>query len=105
MFVRGRLARLRKMHDNNGDPARPHAVANRGNQAALQVVALQDHIPGAGFDLEGVSIEIRHLRSDFETSGTIIQSIDRSGRSVDGCHRPTVPGKPDGVASRTASEI
>src|SRR5207244_2306352 len=105
MFVRCGLTRLRKMHDDDGDSARPKAIANRWNQAALQVVALQDQVPVAAVNREIVTLEIGDLSSDFETLGSLIQNIDRGWRSIDSGHSPAVLGEPDRIASRAARDI
>lgn len=76
-------------------------------ERSLQIETHCDEIPGIGLDAILAPFQVGDLRLDLQPTvgGALTQDFDRSRRSIHSGDLPAVFGKPDGVATRSASEI
>src|SRR5689334_15491582 len=103
MFVSRCFPWICQKNNDDGDPSGPDPHSNSRDQAALQVIDLQNEIPGSGINLEIATLEICDSRPNVMVA--LLKDFDSRLRPIDGGDLPPPLREPDCVASSSAGEV
>ena len=81
-------------------------VAYRREERALQVVAVDDHVPGVGLDDELASFQIREHGMDGQSfRSALAQNVESDCGRIHCCHLPSVGREIERIPAKSTGEI